>query len=358
MHPGKCQFLQQEVYFLGHIVSTHGITPDPQKTSKVKEWPWPTPTTVKEVQQFLGLANYYRRFIQDFATIAKPLHRLTESNRPFQWTKECQHSFSTLKNHLTSAPVLALPNWPRPFVLDTDASEVGIGAVLSQIHQDGTEHVIGYASRTQTKPERNYCVTQKELLAVVTFMKHFRQYLIGHHFTIRTDHGALTWLQNLKTPEAQLARWLEKLQDYQFTIVHRPDRKHNNADALSRLPCQQCGRNSHNSETSVTTIPATGLTGGYSDLEMRDLQLKDDCIGQLLLAKETDQQPLQDQAKGQSIEYRRLLQQWDQLSVRNGVLGRYCVQPSEDKGWLQLVVPRTLREEVVKEAHEGISGCH
>ena len=115
LHPGKCQFLQKEVYFLGHIVSTHGITPDPQKTSKVKEWP--TSTTVKEIQQFLGLANYYRRFIQDFATIAKPLHRLTEHNRTFQWTKECQQSFSTLKNHLTSAPVLALPNWSRPFVV-------------------------------------------------------------------------------------------------------------------------------------------------------------------------------------------------------------------------------------------------
>ena len=191
-----------------------------------------------------------------------------------------------------------------------------------------------------------------------TFMKHFHQYLIGCHFTIRTDHGALTWLQSFKTPEEQLTRWLKKLQDYQFTIVHRPGRKYNKADALSRFPCQQCWKNPHNSETSVITILATGLTGGYSDHEMRDLQLKDDCIGQLLLVKETGQQPLQDQAKGKSIEYRRFLQQWDQLSVHNGVIWWYCVQLSEDKGWLQLVVPHTLREEVVKEAHEGISGCH
>ena len=145
--------------------------------------------------------------------------------------------------------------------------------------------MICYASRTLTKPERNYCVTRKELLAVVTFLKHFRQYLIGRQFTIRTDHGALTWLKNFKTPEGQMARWLKKLQDYQFTIIHKPGRRHNNADALSWLPCQQCGRTSHTSEESISTISATGLTGGYSNQEMRDLQLNDECIGQLLLAK-------------------------------------------------------------------------
>ena len=165
---------------------------------------WPTPTTVQETQQFLGLANYYRRFIRNFASVVQPLHRLTEKNTTFKWSKECEQAFNTLKTYLTSAPALALPDWSRPSVLDTDASDVGIGAVLSQIHQDGTEHVICYASRTLSKPERNYCVTRKELLAVVTFLKHFRQYLIGHHFIIRTDHRALTWLRNFKTPEGQL----------------------------------------------------------------------------------------------------------------------------------------------------------
>ena len=156
-------------------------------------------------------------------------------------------------------------------------------------------------------------MTWKELLAVVTFKKHFHKYLTGCHFTIQTDHGALTWLQNFKIPEEQLSRWLKKLQNCQFTIVYRPGRKHNNVDALSRLPCQQCWRAIHNSETSVTTILAIGLTGGYSAQEMRDLQVKDNCIGQILLAKEADQQPSQDQAKRQSIEYHRFLQQWDQL---------------------------------------------
>ena len=192
-------------------------------------------------------------------------------------------------------------------------------------------------------------------------MKHFHKYLIGCHFTIQTDYGALTWLQNFKISEEQLARWLKKLQDYQFTIVHRPV-----ANTIMLMPCPNCHAssagetNTHISETSVTTISATGLTGGYSAHEMRDLQVKDNCIGQILLAKEADQQPSQDQAKRQSIEYRRLLQQWDQLYLKvcNGVLWWYCIQPSEDNSWLQLVVPYTLREEVLKESHEDISECH
>ena len=219
--------------FLGHIVSSTGVAPDPSKTAKVKDWP--TPTSALETQRFLGLANYYRRFIKDFATIARPLHQATEKSRNFTWTRQCEEAFSKLKEFLTSAPILALPDWSKPFIVDTDASDFGIGAVLSQCQEDGKEHVISYASRLLTKPERNYCVTRKELLAVVTFLHHFRQYLIGAPFVIRTDHGALTWLQNFKSPEGQLARWLEKLQEYQFTIVHRPGLKHTNK--LRRYYC-------------------------------------------------------------------------------------------------------------------------
>ena len=129
-----------------------------------------------------------------------------------------------------------MPDWSKPFILDTDACDTGIGAVLSQSDSNGNEHIIAYANRLLTKPERNYCVASKELLAVITFLNHFQHYLIGRPFIIRTDHGVLTWLQNFKSPEGQLARWLEKLQEYQFIIVHRPGRKHNNTDALSRAP--------------------------------------------------------------------------------------------------------------------------
>ena len=200
----KCNFCQKSVTFLGHIVSPQGVATDPSKTSKVANWP--TPTTQQEVQQFLGLAGYYRRFIENFATIAKPLHRLSEKTCPFVWNEECQTAFETLRRQLVTCPVLAFPDYTKPFILDTDASEDGIGAVLSQVHDDAKEHVVAYDSRLLRKPERKYCVTRRELLAVVDFTKHFRPYLLGRPFTLRSDHGSLIWLQNFKDPEGQLAK--------------------------------------------------------------------------------------------------------------------------------------------------------
>jgi len=200
LHPQKCHFLQHYVNFLGHIVSSTGIAPDPSKTAKVKEWP--KPVLVQEVQQFLGRANYHRCFVKNFTAVARPLHQLTEKKAPFKWTEQYEDAFAMLKIHLTSAPTLALPDWSRQFIVGTDAS---IEAVLSQVHADGAEQVICYASRTLTKSERNYCVTRKELLAVVYFLQQFCQYLLSGTFTLRTDHGALTWLQQFKKPEGQLA---------------------------------------------------------------------------------------------------------------------------------------------------------
>ena len=241
LKPTKCDFSSLQVDFLGHIVSAEGVQTDPSKTEKVAQWP--VLKSRKEVQQFLGLANYYRRFMRDFATIAKPLHRLTEKTAKFEWTSECQTAFEEICRRLITAPILrlAFPDYERAFILDTDASDTGIGAVLSQVQEDGSERVIAYASRVLTKPERRYCVTRRELLAVVSFVQHFRPYLLGRRFLLRTDHGSLTWLSNFKEPEGQLARWLERLQEYDFTIAHRPGKKHQNADSLSLRPCSQCG---------------------------------------------------------------------------------------------------------------------
>ena len=153
-------------------------------------------------------------------------------------------AFRRLQGKLVSAPILAFPDFTKSFVLDTDASNEGIGAVLSQV-EDGQETVIAYASQVLSKAERGYCVTRRELLAVVTFLQQFRAYLLGRHFVVQTDHGSLAWLTNFRNPEGQLARWLEQLQEFDFDIVHRAGRKHLNADALSRIPCRQCGRESH-----------------------------------------------------------------------------------------------------------------
>ena len=173
--------------YFGHIVSERGVAPDPAKIKSVKGWP--TPTNVTEVRSFLGLAAYYRRFIKDFSKVASPLHRLTEKGRVFSWDETCQTAFEELKVHLTSAPVLAYPKLEAKFILDTDASDVAIGAVLSQKF-DEREHVIAYGSRCLSKAERRYCVTRKELLAIVYFVKYFRHYLYGRQFLLRTDHFA------------------------------------------------------------------------------------------------------------------------------------------------------------------------
>ena len=123
---------------------------------------------------------------------------------------------------LVSSLVLVFPDFSKPFILDTDASDFSIGAFLSQVDDDGREGVVAYASRTLSKAERNYSVTSKELLAIVTFISNFQQYLLGHTFTLRTDHSSLTWLRNFKQPEGQLARWLEKLEEFSFTVQHCP----------------------------------------------------------------------------------------------------------------------------------------
>ena len=362
LKPSKCDLCCKEVRFLGHIVSPNGVRTDPAKTDKVADWP--VPTTRKRVQQFLGLANYYRRFVKDFSNIARPLHRLTEKNCKFHWTNECQTAFDDLRHRLVSAPILAFPDYNREFILDTDASDDGIGAVLSQVQDDGTEHVIAYASRILTKPERRYCVTRRELLAVVTFIHHFRQYLLGRRFSLRTDHGSLTWLSNFKEPEGQLARWLERLQEYDFSITHRPGKKHQNADSLSRHPCTQCGRETHHTDLPSDVI-AMGqqvsphpLLRERSSADLRQQQLGDGPIRLLLQAVEQDQKPTPEDARGQGPDAQRLAQLWSRLVVEHGVLKRRYEDTQGHSTWLQLVIPPTLREEVLRELHSGALEGH
>ena len=191
------------------MVSSDGVRTDPSKIEIVRNWP--TPKDKNELRSFLGLATYYRRFVKDFAKVARPLHQLTEKDRVFNWNNLCNSAFEKLKNDLCDAPLLAYPVRGKMFVLDTDASNNGIGAVLSQ-HINEEEKVLAYYSRGFAKPERNYCVTRKELLAIVNSTKHFHKYLYGQKFLLRTDHAALRWLLNFKDLEGQMARWLERLQ--------------------------------------------------------------------------------------------------------------------------------------------------
>jgi len=184
----------------------------------------------------LGLASYYRRFVRDFSKIAGPLNGLLQKSHKFEWTAEAQQSFEALKSALTSPPVLVMPCDEGDFTLDTDASNDSIGAVLSQC-QNGVERVIAFGSRSLDKRERNYCVTRKELLTVVHFLRYFKQHLLGRRFCVRTDHAALTWLKRTPDPIGQQARWPEQMEEYDFVIDHRPGTRHGNADDLSRRHC-------------------------------------------------------------------------------------------------------------------------
>ena len=230
--PKKCHLFQKSIEYLGHNISEEGISCSKNKVDAVLNWPVPNSKT--ELRSFLGLINYYRKYIKDLATITYPLTRLTQKNKPFIWSEECQISFEKIKELLVSAPILGYPQQDGQFILDTDGSQFGIGAVLSQV-QNGTERVIAYASKSLNKAQQRYCTTFIELLAVVTFIRHFRHYLWGQHFIVRTDHASLTWLRNFKDPEGMIARWLTVLETYNFIIQHRKGSNHGNADAMSRI---------------------------------------------------------------------------------------------------------------------------
>ena len=279
LRPDKCHLLQTEVVFLGHVVSQEGVLPDPTNVSKIVNWP--TPTNCKQVKQFVATGSYYRRFVKDFATIARPLIELTKKDAKFLWSDSCQEAFEKLKSVLTGPDIMGYPmNDAGIFYLDTDASGVGIGGVLSQI-QSGRERVIAYASRSTNKAERNYCITEQELLAVVYMIQYFRQYLLGRHFIVRTDHQALVWLFSMKEPNGKIARWIEILSAFDFSIEYRPGRKMGHCDALSRcetptdcrcdevdmsepLKCGPCAKCRRRAEIMVAKTKSTGLEEAHA----------------------------------------------------------------------------------------------
>ena len=193
----------------------------------------------ERIRAFFGLASYYRRFVKDFATIAEPLSRLTRKGIAFHWTDETQLAFDRLKQALQEVDTLAYPHPDLPCILDTDAPDVAVGAVLSQV-VGGVEKPIVFFSRVLNNTQRNYCPTRRELLAVMISLQHFRHHLLGAQVILRTEHHSLKWLRTFKRPEGILARWIETLAEFNFVVEHRPGRLHSNADAVSRMTCKQC----------------------------------------------------------------------------------------------------------------------
>ena len=232
INPEKCEFCRSQVRYLGFIVQRDGLTVDPEKARPILEYP--APTNLKQLRRLLGMSSWYRRFIPQFATVSEPLTRLLKKGKRWEWGEDQCRAFEKIRSCLISAPTLSCPDFKVPFVVQTDASSVGIGAVLTQ-NINGVENIIAFASRALSDPEKKYSVTEQECLAVVWAIKKFRPYLEGYKFTVITDHSSLRWLHNLKNPTGRLARWALELLEYDYEIVHRKGALHHVPDALSRM---------------------------------------------------------------------------------------------------------------------------
>lgn len=233
----KCKFARSSLRYLGYIIDQDGLRTDPEKVSAILKFP--RPKNVTELKRFIGLASWYRRFVKNFSLIAAPLHNLTKGNtkRTFVWPQEAEEAFISLKTLLTTTPVMSCPDYSKPFMIQCDASNEGIGAVLCQKTED-SEQAVAFLSRKLTDTEQRYSASERELLSVVYAIEKFRPYIDGVHFTVVTDHSALQWLHKMKDPHGRLARWAMKLQQFSFDIIHRPGKVHTVPDALSRATAE------------------------------------------------------------------------------------------------------------------------
>ena len=230
----KCRIGLGETEYLGFTIGRGCVKPQARKVERIREWP--RPVTKKQLKSYIGLISYYLKFIPHFATIAAPLHEMTRHVKPnhLTWSREAEEAFNALKQVLCEEPVLKAPDFAKPFLLHTDASQVGLGAVLSQVI-DEEEHPVLYISRKLLKHEMNYATVEKEALAVKWAIHHLRYYLWGRKFTLITDHAPLKWMARNKDRNARITRWFLELQDYNFNVEHRPGKSIPHADALSRM---------------------------------------------------------------------------------------------------------------------------
>ena len=242
LKPSKCSLFQNSVKYLGHVISANGIATDPDKIDSIKTWP--VPTSMEELRTFLGFSGYYRKFVSDYAKLVKPLNdllmQLLKPNGPskpaWNWPLQCDDAFHTVKELLSSPPVLAYPNFEKPFILNIDASQQGLGATLCQKH-DKTERVIAFASRGLRKAEKNYSAHKLEFLCLKwAVTEKFHEYLYGRKFTVRTDNNPLTYVTTSAKLDATGHRWLAALSTYDFELVYQPGRNNQDADGLSRRP--------------------------------------------------------------------------------------------------------------------------
>lgn len=311
----KSKFCMRQLTYVGYLIDENGCRPDPQKISAVLNFP--VPTNIKETRRFYGMASWYRRFISGFATLSAAITELTKTKpaQKFRWTPEAQVAFEKLKSHLTVAPVLAMPQYEGEWILETDASDVGMGGCLKQV-QDGEERVIIYFSKKLSKAARKYTVTERECLAVITFIERSRPYLEGvPSFTVVTDHASLKWLQNLQDPTGRLARWALRLQAINYKIIHRPGAKMVVADALSR---------------AVTMIE----------------------VVEVAQQADTEYMGLLNEVRRNPASHPMYMEHQGRLYRRNHA------GDHDFNGTWKLVVPESQRPEVLHECHDSINAAH
>lgn len=374
----KCAFFKPEVSYLGHVISKDGVATDPDKIEVVSKWQ--RPNHVSKLRSFLGFASYYRRFVEGFAKLAAPLHRLvaeligTKSRKPSErsladaWTQECEQSFEGLKARLVSAPVLTYANFSLPFILEVDASYSGLGAVLSQ-EQDGKVRPVAYASRGLKPTERNmnnYSSMKLEFLALKWAMSEkFRDYLLGHKCVVYTDNNPLSHLSTIKLGATE-QRWASELAVFDFTIKYKPGRNNQNADALSRqnsagaimplhaipgIPVPEPLQQAIEVTQATQVIQATISAFPYHTLaDLRVLQEADAHISQFRKFWTRRKAPDRAERQQMSEETLVLVRQWDRLVEQEGVLHRRVCRPKGEMV-LQLVLPMSLKSQILQQLH-------
>ena len=362
----KCEFFKKSLTFLGHIVSRDGIRVCPEKVTSVREFP--IPINVKELRSFLGLSNYYRRFVDGYSKIASVLTKLLQKNVEYKWTTECQSAFDEMKEKLTQAPVLAFADYNLQFILTTDACDSGIGGVLSQCF-DGVEKPVLFLSRTLNEHERNYATTHKECLAIVWCIKQCEHYLLGNKFVIRTDHHALKWLMSVKDHNGRLMRWALMLMEYEFEIQHVKGKTNFVADALSRHPVNMIVSNEEEEdeeeeeeeqkhEENNVTIDGIEVRAGHKLQRVKRMQLEDEGLFPIMLYL-TDGTLPEEGKKAESLVHKVL----NKYVLTDSTLYHLWQQSNSNthprmEMVQQLVIPKSLRKEILYSCHEDLFSGH
>ena len=384
LRPDKCRFLQRRVSYLGYVISEHGIHTDDSKIECLKEWP--TPRNVEELRKFLGFAGYYRKFVKDYGKIARPLTNLTkgQQNRSakkksgmmkppeWKWGSGEQQAFDMIIEALCQAPVLAYADYNKPFVLHTDASLLGLGAVLYQ-RQDGEMKVIAYASRGLKKSETRYPAHKLEFLALKwAVTEKFHDYLYGNFCEVVTDNNPLTYVLSTAKLDATAHRWLADLGTYDFSISYRAGRQNIDADALSRIPRQvsadQVALICQSQQMQVPFVETLYFGQQVPDVmdvlddssdgssivpvDIERLQQEDGNISRVVSSLWNGEKPSRRQLRSESWEFRRLMSEWDSLEMVAGRLFR--VRNVGGERLLQLVLPKVCRDEILHSLHDNM----